>query len=478
MKIIYIPSYQEGGGMNTALNTGNTDLDSTIKLQRKFFLDQKTKDVGFRIESLKKLKNAIIKYEDAIYDALKKDLNKPKFEAYTTEIGFVLEEISYHLKHLKKWAKPTKVRTDLVNFYSRSYIVHEPFGVVLIIAPWNYPFQLLIDPLIGAISAGNCIMLKPANYSKNVTNVIVNMINETFDREYISVYTGGREAIQEILDHRFDYIFFTGSTYLGRIVMEKASRYLTPVSLELGGKSPCIVEDDANLDVAARRIVFGKLLNAGQTCIAPDYLFVNSRIKGQLIEKIKKCITLSYGDNPKLSPDYGRIINDAQFKKLKGLLETGKIIFGGQTDERERYIAPTIMDNVKPDDPIMQEEIFGPIFPIMEYNNLDEVIHFVNSREKPLAFYFFTSSRKKEKMVLSQTTSGGGCINDTMVHLTNPRMPFGGVGNSGMGAYHGKFSFDTFSHHRSILAKTTLFDIPLRYPPYRDKLKYAKMVFK
>jgi aldehyde dehydrogenase (NAD+) len=464
--------------MNTELSKKKVGLAATIESQRKYFLEQKTKDISFRIESLKKLKHAIIKYEDDICNALKKDLNKAKFEAFATEVGFVLEEISYHLKYLKKWSKPTKISTDLINFGSRSYILHEPFGVVLIMSPWNYPFQLLMDPLVGAISAGNCVMLKPANYSKNVTDVIVRIINETFEHEYISVYTGGREAIQEILEQRFDYIFFTGSPSLGKIVMEKASRFLTPVSLELGGKSPCIVEDDANLDVAARRIVFGKFLNSGQTCIAPDYLLVNSRVKDRLIEKMIRCITLSYGENPQSSPDYGRIINDVQFKKLRELLKTGEIVFGGQTDERERYIAPTIMNNVKPDDPVMQDEIFGPIFPVMEYNNLDEVINFINGREKPLAFYFFTSSRKKEKMVLSRTSSGGGCINDSMLHLTNPRMPFSGVGNSGMGAYHGKFSFDAFSHHRSILAKPTFFDFPLRYAPYGDKLKYAKIFFK
>ncbi|PKL39856.1 MAG: aldehyde dehydrogenase family protein [Spirochaetae bacterium HGW-Spirochaetae-1] len=464
--------------MNTAIKTEQWNVAETLDSQRSFFLTQRTKDVKFRIENLKKLKKAILKYEDDLFEALKMDLNKAKFEAFATEVGFVLEEISHHIKHLKKWMKPVKVRTDLVNFGSRSYVLHEPFGVVLIMSPWNYPFQLLMDPLVGAISAGNCAVLKPANYSRHVTDVIVRMIGETFDREYISVFTGGRDAIQEILEHRFDYIFFTGSPFLGKIVMEKAARHLTPVSLELGGKSPCIVEDDANLDVAARRIVFGKFLNSGQTCIAPDYLLVNAKVKSRLIEKLKHYITLSYGTDPHVSPDYGRIINDAQFKKLSELLKTGEVIFGGDVDVRDRYMAPTLMDNVKPGDPIMQEEIFGPIFPIMEYDDLDEVVSYINSGEKPLAFYFFTSSRKKEKLVLSQTSSGGGCINDTMVHLTNPRMPFGGVGNSGMGAYHGKYSFDTFSHHRSILAKTTLFDIPLRYAPYGDKLKYAKMVFK
>lgn len=478
MEIFVFALNKKEGAVNTVIENRTKGMTEIIESQRDYFLTHETKDFNFRIENLKKLKRAILKYEDRIYEALRKDLHKSQFEAFVTEVGFVLEEISYHIKNLKKWMKPTKVRTDLVNFKSRSYILHEPFGVVLIMAPWNYPFQLLMDPLVGAIAAGNCVTLKPANYSENVAEVIRDLIGETFDEKYISVFTGGRTVIQEILDQRFDYIFFTGGPFLGKIVMEKASCYLTPVSLELGGKSPCIVEDDANLDVAARRIVFGKFLNSGQTCIAPDYLMVNKKVKGRLLDKIKDTVTEFFGENPRSSQDYGRIINDNQFRKLTELLKTGNVIFGGESDERDRYIAPSIMDNVKPEDPIMQEEIFGPILPVMEYDTLDEVVSFINSREKPLAFYFFTSSRKKEKYILSRTSSGGGCINDTMVHLTNPRMPFGGVGNSGMGAYHGKHTFDTFSHHRSILAKTTLFDIPLRYAPYKDKLKYAKMIFK
>lgn len=454
------------------------NIQSIVDSQRDYFLSQATRDINFRLENLMKLKKAILKYEHNINEALKKDLNKSPFEAYVTEIGFVLEEITHHIHHLKKWMKPTKIRTDLVNFYSRSYVLHEPFGVVLIMSPWNYPFQLLFDPLVGAISAGNCAVLKPAHYSEHVTETVIEMISETFDQRYISVFSGGRDVVQNMLDIRYDYIFFTGSPFLGKIVMEKASRHLTPVSLELGGKSPCIIDEDANLDVAARRAVFGKLLNSGQTCIAPDYFFVHSGIKNKFVEKIKQCIIQSYGEDPQKSPDYGRIINKEQFIKLTGLIKTGNVVFGGFVDEQDRYIAPTILDNVKPGDPIMQEEIFGPIIPIMEYNDLDEVASFINSREKPLAFYFFTSSRSKEKRLLSLTSSGGGCINDTMVHLTNPRMPFGGVGNSGMGAYHGIHSFNTFSHHRSILAKSAWLDVPLRYPPYRNKLWMAKKVFK
>ncbi len=462
--------------MNRAVTSA--DPAAAVAAQREYFMSHETRDVTFRIEQLKKLKKAVLKYEDRLSRALKEDLGKARFEAYATEIGFVLEELSYHIHHLKKWVKPARIRTDLVNFYSRSYVVHEPFGVALIIAPWNYPFQLLVDPLIGAISAGNCVTLKPAHYSERTTEVIRELIAETFEERYITVFSGGREVIQSLLDQRFDYIFFTGSPFLGKIVMEKAARHLTPVSLELGGKSPCIVEDDANLEVAARRIVFGKFLNAGQTCIAPDYLLVNRRVKKKLVEKIKKCIGEFYGDDPRTSPDFGRIINADQFARLAKLLATGTVIFGGETAEGERYIQPTLFDNVGPGDPIMQEEIFGPILPIIEYGDLSEAADFVNGREKPLAFYFFTSSRKKERWLLGRTSSGGGCVNDTMLHLTNPRLPFGGVGTSGMGAYHGRHSFDTFSHHRSMLAKTTLFDIRLRYAPYRDKLKYAKLLFR
>ncbi|MGV7929095.1 MAG: aldehyde dehydrogenase [Spirochaetota bacterium] len=454
------------------------DFAGAVESQREYFLSRATVDVGFRIEMLTRLKKAILKYERKLNESLKKDLNKSPFEAYVTEIGFVLEEISYHIRHLKEWARPTRIRTDLVNFHARSYILHEPYGVVLIMSPWNYPFQLLADPLVGAISAGNCVVLKPANYSEHTSETIIEMISETFDPRYIRIFGGGRDVIQRMLDVRYDFIFFTGGPHLGRIVMEKASRFLTPLALELGGKSPCIVEDDADLDVAARRITHGKLLNAGQTCIAPDYFLLHSKIRKEMIEKIKRCVIRSYGEDPQQSPDYGRIINRNQFEKLAGLIGTGNVVFGGRVDERDRYIAPTILDGVKPSDPIMQEEIFGPIFPIMEYNDLDEVASFINGREKPLAFYFFTSSRKKEKRLLAMTSSGGGCVNDTMLHLTNPRMPFGGVGNSGMGRYHGKFSFDTFSHHRSILAKSTWIDMPLRYPPYGNKLRLAKLFFK
>lgn len=453
-------------------------ISSIIAAQREYYLTCATRDIDFRIDNLKKLKGAILKYENRLYDSLKKDLGKSPFEAYATEIGYTLEELSYHIANLKKWAKPTKVRTDFVNFFSRSFILHEPLGAVLVIAPWNYPFQLLFCPLIGAISAGNCIALKPAQYSGNTSAVMKEMIAETFDEKYISVFTGGSAVIQGLLDERFDYIFFTGSTHLGKIVMEKASHHLTPVTLELGGKSPCIVDVDADIDIAARRITFGKFLNAGQTCIAPDYLMTHKKIKKQLIDRIRHYITLFYGQDPQKSPDYGRIINQERFAGLAEFIKTGMVAAGGKIDPDDRYIAPTLLDCVKPDDPIMQEEIFGPILPILEYSNLDEVISFINSREKPLALYFFSSSKYKQNKILAATSSGGACINDTIVHLTNPRLPFGGVGFSGMGSYHGKFSFDTFSHHRSILSKSTLLDTLLRYPPYTNKLRIIRHIMK
>jgi aldehyde dehydrogenase (NAD+) len=455
-----------------------TGISEIIASQHEYYLTHTTRDIDFRIANLKKLKDTILKYENKLYESLKKDLGKSSFEAYASEIGYTLEELSFHIANLRKWAKPTKVRTDFVNFFSRSFILHEPLGVVLVIAPWNYPFQLLFCPLIGAISAGNCVALKPAQYSDNTSAVIQEMITETFDEKYISVFTGGFALIQELLNERFDYIFFTGSTHLGKIVMEKASRYLTPVTLELGGKSPCIVDADANIDIAARRITFGKFLNSGQTCIAPDYLLAHTKIKKQLIDRIRHYITLFYGQDPQTSPDYGRIINHERFESLSEFIKTGTVVAGGKIDPNDRYIAPTLLDNVKPDDPIMQEEIFGPILPVLEYSDLDEVISFINGREKPLALYIFSSSRHKQKKILATTSSGGGCINDTVVHLTNPRLPFGGVGFSGMGSYHGKFSFATFSHHRSILSKSTLLDISLRYAPYKNKLRMIRHIMK
>jgi len=452
-------------------------ITKAVKAHRVFFGTGKTHDVGFRRDSLRKLKNALFKYEDRIYEAFWEDLHKPRFEAFGTEIGMVSKEIGLHMKKIGKWAKPTRILTDMLNFYSTSRVYHEPYGVVLIMSPWNYPLQLALLPLVGAISSGNCVMLKPAHYSQHVSEAIRELISETFDPAYISVVTGGRDVNQAILDERFDFIFFTGSPPLGKIVMEKAARHLTPVTLELGGKSPCIVAPDADIGVAAQRICFGKFLNAGQTCIAPDHLFVHADVKEKLIEAMERSIRRFYGNNPEQSPDFARIITDEQFRRLEHLMTSaGTIIHGGRLNPKTRYIEPTLIDGITPDAPIMQEEIFGPLLPILQYTRMEEVIAQINEREKPLALYLFSASRGLAERVLSAISSGGGCINDTIMQVSNPRMPFGGVGNSGMGRYHGRFSFETFSHHRSILRKTTLFNPTLAYPPYKNKLRVIRRI--
>lgn len=454
------------------------NIPEIIQKHRDFFLTHKTKDISFRLEMLKKLKNVVNEYEHKITKALYVDLRKSSYEVYMSDIGIIKQELSYHLKHLKSWVKTKRIKTPIVHFISKSYIYSEPYGVVLIIAPWNYPFNLLFTPLIGAISAGNCVCLKSSNHSPNTSAVMEEMITKTFDKEYISFFQGGREMNQALWKEKFDYIFFTGNPSLGKIVMEAASKHLTPVTLELGGKCPCIVESDAKIDYAGRRIAWGKFLNAGQSCIAPDYLLVDREVKKELIDTIKKYIKHFFGENPEQSPDFPRIVNDRHFERLCSLMQNGSIITGGETKKETRYIAPTIIDNITPNDPIMQEEIFGPLLPVLEYESLKEAVSFVNSRPKPLALYFFSENRKKQKMVLKQTTSGGGCLNDTIVHFANPNLPYGGVGNSGMGAYHGKASFDTFSHKRSIMKKSNLLDVGIRYAPYKGKMKLLKMFLK
>ena len=454
-------------------------VKSANENQRTFFLTHKTKSIDFRIEQLKRLKKAILIYEDRLYEALWKDLHKSKFEAYATEIGLVLTEIGVHIKNLKKWAKPEKVCTNqMIHFWSDSRILKEPYGLVLIIAPWNYPFQLLINPLVGAISAGNCTALKASEYTPNTAEVMGQMITEFFPPEYIRYYKGGREANQALLAQQWDFIFFTGSPLVGKVVMEAAAKNLTPVSLELGGKSPCIVDRDADLKIAASRIVWGKFINAGQTCIAPDYLFVHHSVKTELLELMKKKITEYFGEDPETSPDFVRIATVAKTQRIAALLKDGKIFTGGDIKIQERYVSPTILTGISPDHPIMQEEIFGPVLPVMEFDKLDEVVNYVNAHPKPLAFYYFSEDENKQEEILYKTSSGGGCINEVVMHIANDHMPFGGVGNSGIGSYHGKYSFNTFSHSRSIMRKANWIDIPLRYPPYKNKLKFIKMIIK
>ena len=454
-------------------------IPQSVELQKQFFGTHQTKSIDFRIEQLKILKKAIMAYEDRLYEALWADLHKSKFEAFATEIGIVLTEISAHLKHLRKWARPKCVPTNqMIHFWSTSKIYKEPYGRVLIIAPWNYPFQLLINPLVGAISAGNCVTLKASEFTPKTAEVMGQMIREFFKPGYIALFGGGRAANQALLQEQWDYIFFTGSPLVGKVVMEAAAKNLTPVSLELGGKSPCIVDKDANLKVAASRIVWGKFINAGQTCIAPDYLFVHKDIKAELLNLMKGKIRDYFGENPKNSPDYVRIATISKTERLAAFLNGAKIFTGGDINIQEKYLAPTIIDSVKPDDPIMQEEIFGPFLPVMEFDDLDKVISFINSRPKPLAFYYFSTNSRKQKEILTKTTSGGGCINDVLMHIANDHLPFGGVGNSGIGSYHGKYSFEVFSHSRSILKKANFIDVPIRYAPYGNKIKLLKMIIK
>ncbi len=454
-------------------------IDTVFEKQKEFFFTHKTKNIDFRLLQLKKLKEAIKKNEEKLTESLWEDLHKSKTEAYGTEIGLVMSDLSLHIKKLKKWAKRRQVQTSLVNFKSKSFIQPEPFGNVLIIAPWNYPFLLLIQPLVSAIAAGNVVMLKTSPYVPNIAKAMENMISEIFDDEYVSFFNGGRDVNQKLLEKPFDYIFFTGSPNLGHIVMEKASKHLTPVTLELGGKSPTIVDKDANIDIAARRIMWGKFINAGQTCVAPDYLFVHKEVKDDLLEKMVYYIKKFYGSDAEKSDEYPRIVNEKNVERLEYLISSAKIFYGGKIDKSQKYIEPTILVEVSEESAVMQEEIFGPILPVMEFIDIEKVINYVNKHPKPLAFYYFSESKQKQDYILKRTSSGGVCINDTLMHLASDVLPFGGVGNSGMGRYHGKFGFDTFSNLRSVLNKTTKIDVPVRYLPFKDyTLKIFKMLMK
>ncbi|KPU27667.1 aldehyde dehydrogenase [Caloranaerobacter sp. TR13] len=454
------------------------EIKKLIDKQKEYFRKGITLDVSFRINKLKVLRRAIIENEGLILKALKEDLNKSDFEGYETEIGIVLDEIRYIMKNLKSWAKPKRVKTPITQFISKSYIYSEPYGIALIIAPWNYPFQLVMAPLIGSISAGNCSIIKPSEYAPNTSKVISKIISDNFEEEFIAVVEGGIEVNKALLKEKFDYIFFTGSVNVGKIVMEAASKHLTPVTLELGGKSPCIVDEDTDVDLAAKRIVWGKFLNAGQTCVAPDYLYLHKNIKNRFIKSAVNFIKEFFGENPLKSVDYTRIINITHFNRLKKFLKDGNILYGGDFDEEKLYIAPTIIDNITWEASVMQEEIFGPILPVLVFEELDEVIKTINIHPKPLALYYFSNDKEKQERVIKEISFGGGCINDTIVHLATPYLPFGGVGNSGMGSYHGKASFDNFSHKKSVLKKSNLIDIPLRYPPYKGKIKLLRKILK
>lgn len=443
------------------------EIMQLVEKQRRYFYSGATLDVSFRIRALDKLKASILRHEDTIHAAIRKDLGKSSFESYMCETGLVLSEISYMLKHIKSLAREKTVWTPLAQFASRSFKKPSPYGVVLIMSPWNYPFLLTMDPLIDAIAAGNTAVLKPSAYSPATSQIIREIIEECFKEDYVSVVTGGRAENTCLLNEHFDYIFFTGSQSVGKEVMKHASAHLTPVTLELGGKSPCIVEKSADLKLAARRIVFGKFLNCGQTCVAPDYIYCDREIKDALAEQIKKQIRKQFGKNPLKNPNYGKIINEKHFTRILGLIDKNKVIYGGSSDLHSQQIEPTVMDSVTFEDAVMQEEIFGPVMPILTYGSIDEAIAKINSMPHPLALYVFTRDKNAAQKITSRCGFGGGCINDTIIHLATSEMGFGGFGESGMGAYHGKEGFNTFSHYKSIVDKKLWLDLPMRYQPYR-----------
>lgn len=445
-------------------------MNDILQKQKRYFRTGATLSLSFRLAQLARLKETIQAHEQTIIDTLAKELNKSPFEAYTTEIGIVYEEIHFITKRLARWMKPKRVPTPLTHFGSKSYVYPEPYGVSLIIAPWNYPFQLAISPLIGAIAAGNCAVVKPSEYTPAMSTLLKTIVAEAFPEEYITVVEGGADVSQQLLDLRFDHIFFTGSVPVGKIVMAAAAKHLTPVTLELGGKSPAIVDVSAHIDLAAKRIVWGKFLNAGQTCIAPDYVLVHEAIKQPLLEKMKRYIDELYGNRDA----YGRMVSKRHAERLVRFLNNGTIVHGGNYDIEQRWIAPTLLMDVTWDDDIMQEEIFGPILPILSFQTIEEAICTVQDHEKPLALYLFAEDERIQQQVLAQVSFGGGCINDTIMHIANPHLPFGGVGQSGIGAYHGKASFDAFSHYKSVVKQTTTFDIPLRYPNFPNALKWVR----
>ena len=460
-------------------NLDREQVLSILSEHKEYFETGETRNIDFRLQQLIKLKKAIQDNEKLIIEALHKDLHKSEFEAYTTEIGYLYDSIGYFIKNLKKWAEVKKVKTPLIHFGSRSYIYAEPYGIALIVGPFNYPFQLVLEPLVGAISAGNCAVIKPSEFTQNISKVIVKIIKENFDERYIRVIEGEKEVTSTLINSPFDYIFFTGSVGVGKIVMEAAAKNLVPVALELGGKSPCIVDKDANIEISAQRIVWGKFMNAGQTCVAPDYVLVHKDVKKQLIDKMLEKINSFYGSNPKDSNDYGRIVNERQVNRLIQLIDKNKAVLGGEYDVQNLYIAPTILDNVTWEDKVMEDEIFGPILPILEYENLDIAIRQINNRQKPLALYLFTENREVEKKVIENVSYGGGCVNDTMIHLASPFLPFGGVGTSGIGSYHGKKSFETFSHMKSVLKKSTKINLSFIFPPYnKEKVKIVRRFMK
>ncbi|WP_431799029.1 aldehyde dehydrogenase [Halobacillus andaensis] len=445
-----------------------------VKLQKDWFKEGHTRSYEFRKEQLKKIKKMLVTFEKPILQALKFDLGKSEHEAYTSEIAFLKKEIDDHMKHLKEWMEPVRVKTPLTHTGSKNFIIKEPYGTALIIAPWNYPIQLALAPVIGAVASGNTVIIKPSELTPTVSWVIKRMIEQYFPPHYIAVLEGDKEVTEELMDQPIDYVFFTGSVPVGKKIMEQASRRLIPVTLELGGKSPAIVHKDANIDLAAKRIAWGKFLNAGQTCIAPDYLYIHHEVKEDFIRALKKYIIEFYGEESLLNQDFVKIVNRSHFDRVSSYLDEGHILIGGRVDSRNLRIEPTVMDQVTWTDQVMQEEIFGPVLPLLTYAELDEVINQINEKPKPLALYYFGENEEQQEIVTHSISFGGGCINDTLFHILNSHLPFGGVGESGIGSYHGKASFDTFSHEKSMLKQTTKFDQNIRYPSSKLGLKAVK----
>ncbi|MBN1820943.1 MAG: aldehyde dehydrogenase [Prolixibacteraceae bacterium] len=458
----------------------DTTFSDLLKKQDVFFNSYQTRNIRFRISQLKKLKQSVENNEKLIYNALWSDLRKSEAEAYSSELGLFYNEISLHIRKLKKWSRDKKTFTPLICFPSSGRIQSIPFGRVLIIGAFNFPVQLCLIPLIGAISAGNTAILKPSEQSPETSSAIANIINSTFPDNYIHVIEGDVEVNKKLLKERWDLIFFTGSPRVGKIVMEAASKNLTPVVLELGGKNPALVDENCNLQIAAKRVTWGKFYNVGQSCVAVDYLLIHKNIEKEFLTEVEKNIKFFYTSDPQKSKNYMRIVNDSAVDRITSYLKSGSVYYGGKADENDKYISPTILTDVDPESPLMQDEIFGPVLPVISYSEFDEAISFINKKEKPLVAYLYSSDKKRQKQFLRQVSSGDACINDSVLHFVNHKLPFGGIGNSGMGAgYHGKFTFETFSHKRSVLKTTTLFDLPLRYPPYKKwALKVIRLLLR
>lgn len=449
------------------------DTAPIVNVQRVYFRSGATLDINFRLQALDRLSDAVRRHEDDLLAAIKTDLGKSVTEAYMCEVGLTLAEIAHVRRNLRRWARTRCRMTPLTNFPAKSMIVQEPYGVVLVMSPWNYPVLLALEPLAGAIAAGNCVVVKPSAYSPATSAVLTTLLREAFAEEYVAVVEGGRAENQSLLEQRFDYIFFTGGVTVGKMVMEKASHHLTPVTLELGGKSPCVIDRTADLPLAARRVVFGKWLNCGQTCIAPDYVLVDEAVHDRFMTLLKEEIVRQFGTDAFANADYGKIINAKHFERLCGLIAPQKVVYGGQTKADTLQIAPTVMDGVTADDAVMQEEIFGPLLPVLTVSNVEEAYNFIREREKPLALYLFSNNKDTQRRFMREVSFGGGCINDTIMHIATSALPFGGVGYSGMGSYHGKKSFETFSHAKAVVKKCNWLDLPLRYQPYaawKDKM--------